>query len=154
MSIRRVKEDKKRYLELLLQADPDEAMLDRYLGPGELYVMEESGRTLAVAVLLDKGAGDCELMNLSVAPEFQGRGLGGVMIRHIFDVAQERFHTLWVGTADASDRALRVYQREGFVFDHRIRNFFTDHYPHPVIEDNGVQCVDMVCLKKDLTEHR
>ena len=136
----------------MLQADPDEAMLERYLDPGELYVMQEEGKALAVAVLLPQKEGQCELMNLSVAPEHQGKGLGGAMIRHLFQEAQGRFHTLWVGTADASDRAMRVYQREGFVLHHRVKNFFTDHYPEPIIEDNGVQCVDMVYLKKDLTQ--
>ncbi len=148
--IRKIQQDKKRYLDLLLDADPDESMIDRYLEQGEMYVLFDGEQALAEAVLLDRGGGVCELMNLAVRPGFQSRGLGGQMIRHLFDQARPRFHTMLVGTADASDRALRVYQREGFILDHRIPGFFTDHYPHPIIEDNGVQCVDMIVLKKPL----
>ncbi len=148
--IQKIERNKKQYLDLLLQADPDETMIDRYLEKGEMYVLFEEGEALAEAVLLDRGGGVCELMNLAVRPDFQGRGLGGRMIRHLFDQARSRFHTMLVGTADASGQALHVYQREGFTVDHRIPRFFLEHYAQPVIEDNGVQCVDMVVLKKAL----
>lgn len=34
------------------------------------------------------------------------------------------------------------YERYGFVQDHVVKNFFTDNYPEPII-DNGKPCVDM-----------
>ena len=43
MRIRDVKEDKKRFLPLLLLADEQEDMIDRYLERGTLYVLEEGG---------------------------------------------------------------------------------------------------------------
>ena len=150
--IQKIDTDKKQYLDLLLHADPDETMIDRYLERGEMYVLFEKDQALAEAVLLDRGGGVCELMNLAVRPGFQGQGWGGQLIRHLFDEARSRFHTMLVGTADSSDRALRVYQREGFTFDHRIPGFFTDHYAHPILEDNGIPCVDMIVLQKKLRE--
>lgn len=39
--MRLIKENKKRFLPLLLLADPEEAMIDRYLEDGELWVWEE-----------------------------------------------------------------------------------------------------------------
>ena len=150
--IQKIDTDKKRYLDLLLEADPDEAMIDRYLEAGEMYVLFEKGQPLAEAVLLDRGRGVCELMNLAVRPGFQGQGWGGLLIRHLFHEARSRFHTMLVGTADASDRALRVYQREGFTIDHRIPGFFTENYPHPNIEENGIPCVDMIVMKMKLRE--
>ena len=39
MRISKIDADKKRYLELLLLADEQESMLDRYLERGDLFVM-------------------------------------------------------------------------------------------------------------------
>ena len=37
------------------------------------------------------------------------------------------------------------YEHCGFTVSHRIKNFFTDNYDHPMYED-GVQLVDMIYL--------
>ncbi|MEG1931452.1 MAG: hypothetical protein RR131_10000 [Anaerovorax sp.] len=41
------------------------------------------------------------------------------------------------------------YQSCGFVPSHRIKNFFIDHYHHPIFED-GKQLVCRIYLSKDL----
>ena len=41
MKIEKITSDKKRFLELLLLADEQESMIDRYLERGELFVMYE-----------------------------------------------------------------------------------------------------------------
>ena len=43
MKIRKVETDKKEYLPLLLLADEQEDMIDRYLERGDLYVLEDDG---------------------------------------------------------------------------------------------------------------
>ena len=43
MKIRKVENDKKRYLDLLLLADEQENMIDRYLERGTMYVLEDDG---------------------------------------------------------------------------------------------------------------
>ena len=43
MHIRLVKSDKKRFLYLLLLADEQESMIDRYIERGDLFIMEERG---------------------------------------------------------------------------------------------------------------
>ncbi len=40
-------------------------------------------------------------------------------------------------------------EKRGFVFSHRVPNFFRDHYDHPIVED-GVRLADMVYLKRNL----
>ena len=44
MHIRLVKSDKKRFLDLLLLADEQESMIDRYIERGDLFVMEEKAK--------------------------------------------------------------------------------------------------------------
>lgn len=43
MVVREVKENKKQYLDLLLLADEQEDMIDRYLEKGTMYVLEDEG---------------------------------------------------------------------------------------------------------------
>ena len=74
MVIKKVEKDKKRYLDLLLLADEQEDMIDRYLERGIMYVLEDDG-VKAECVVTDEGDGILELKNIAVAPDFQGRGL-------------------------------------------------------------------------------
>ena len=43
MEIREVKENKKQYFSLLLLADEQEDMVDRYLDKGTMYVLDDCG---------------------------------------------------------------------------------------------------------------
>ena len=43
MEIRKIEEDKKKYLSLLLLADEQEEMIDRYLERGDMYVLDDDG---------------------------------------------------------------------------------------------------------------
>ena len=56
IEIRQVTENKKAYLELLLLADEQESMIDRYLDRGTMYVLEDDG-VKAECVVTDEGNG-------------------------------------------------------------------------------------------------
>ncbi len=43
MQIREITENKKQYLPLLLLADEQEDMIDRYLEKGTMYILEDNG---------------------------------------------------------------------------------------------------------------
>ena len=43
MKIREIKENKKQFLSLLLLADEQENMIDRYLERGTMYVLKDNG---------------------------------------------------------------------------------------------------------------
>lgn len=63
MEIRKVEKDKKQHLELLLLADEQEDMIDRYLERGTMYVLEDDG-IRAECVVTDEGDGVLELKTL------------------------------------------------------------------------------------------
>ena len=44
MQLQIIEQEKKRFLPLLLLADPEEAMIDRYLEEGTLFVLSEEQR--------------------------------------------------------------------------------------------------------------
>ena len=79
MEIRAVETDKKRYLDLLLLADEQEDMIDRYLERGTMYVLEDDGAK-AECVVTDEGDGILEVKNIAVEPAFQGKGYGKAMM--------------------------------------------------------------------------
>ncbi len=149
LCIREVIQDKKRYLNLLLLADEQESMIDRYLEPGELFVLETAvGRVIGAAVVLRVEDGVCELKALAVDPACQRRGYGRRMVEFLCTRYRRDYSVMLVGTGD-SPLTLPFYQACGFEISHRVPHFFTDHYDHPIIEA-GRQLIDMVYLKKRL----
>ena len=142
-----VREDKKKYLELLLLADEQESMIDHYLEKGTMYVLCDKG-IKAVCVVTDEGGGILEIKNLAVDPDCQKRGYGKRMINFISSHYKDKFEILQVGTGD-SPLTIPFYEKCGFRRSHSIENFFTDNYDHPIFEC-GVQLVDMTYLRKEL----
>ena len=147
MTITEVKENKKQYLSLLLLADEQEDMIDRYLDEGTMYVLEDSG-VKAECVVTDEGNGILEIKNIATVSECQGKGYGKALIDYISATYKNRYRVLQVGTGD-SPLTIPFYEKCGFVRSHSIPNFFTDNYNHPIFEC-GVRLVDMVYLRKSL----
>ena len=148
MQIRLVSTSKKRFLPLLLLADEQESMIDRYLERGEMFVARDDGQVVAECVVTDEADRIGEIKNLAVPLQYQRKGYGRQTLEFLEAYYRGRYRTLLVGTGDVP-RTLRFYERCGYVRSHLIPGFFTDHYDHPIIED-GRQLVDMVYLKKSL----
>lgn len=170
-TMRRILHGKKEFLPLLLLADPSEAMVDRYLDVGEMHVLmvptvanedgcgaEEaahprSGRNGSVeaqvvceAVVNEISPEGCELKNLATLPEMQGRGYASDLVRRLFRIYADRYRYMQVGTADSG---VAFYERLGFRRSHVVKEFFTQNYPEPILE-NGQPCVDMIYLRVEL----
>jgi len=147
MNIIEVTENKKQYLDLLLLADEQEDMIDRYLDRGRMYVLEDDG-VKAECVVTDEGGSVLEIKNIATAPEHQGKGYGKSLIDFIAEKYRGQYTVLQVGTGD-SPLTVPFYEKCGFIRSHSIPNFFTDNYDHPIFEA-GVQLVDMVYLQRML----
>ena len=115
--------NKKEFLELLLLADEQESMIDLYL----------------------EGNGVYEIKNIATYPHYQRKGYGKRLIEFLLEHYKDRYHTLLVGTAEDTYTE-DFYKQCGFTYSHRIPNFFTDNYDHPMYED-GKLLKDMVYLK-------
>ena len=83
MEIREVRENKKKYLHLLLLADEQEDMIDRYLERGTMYILLDDGSVKSECVVTDEGNGILELKNMATEPAFQGKGYGRKLIQFI-----------------------------------------------------------------------
>ena len=147
MNIKEIKSHKKQYLSLLLLADEQEDMIDRYLDRGTMYVLEDGG-VKAECVVTDEGDGILEIKNIATDPDWQGMGYGKALMEYIAEQYSGAYSVLQVGTGD-SPLTIPFYEKCGFARSHIIPNFFTDNYDHPIIED-GVQLVDMVYLRRKI----
>ena len=147
MIIREVNENKKQFISLLLLADEQENMIDRYIEKGTMYVLEDDN-VKAECVVTDEGNGILEIKNIAVDPENQGMGYGKTLIDFIASQYADEYSILQVGTGD-SPLTIPFYEKCGFVRFHKIPNFFTDNYDHPIYE-GGVQLIDMVYLQRHI----
>lgn len=129
---------------MLLLADEQEDMIDKYLEHGEMFVLDDDG-IKAECVITKETDGIYELKNIAVLPEYQKNGYGKHLIEFIISHYTD-CNILFVGTGDCPS-ALSFYHHCGFTESHRVKNFFTDNYNHPIFED-AIQLVDMVYLKK------
>ena len=100
MNIREIHENKKQFLSLLLLADEQENMIDRYLERGTMYVLEDGG-VKAECVVTDEGGGILELKNLAVEPEAQRKGYGKALIDFLVCQYRGIYDFLQVGTGDS-----------------------------------------------------
>lgn len=147
MKIREVNDNEKQFISLLLLADEQENMVERYLENGTMYVLEDND-VRAECVVTDEGNGILEIKNIAVVPEYQGKGYGKILLDFLVRKYTGLYSVLQVGTGD-SPLTIPFYEKCGFVRSHIVPRFFTDNYDHPIYEGD-IQLVDMVYLQKHL----
>ncbi len=147
MEIKEIKKDKKQFLSLLLLADEQESMIDRYIDRGTMYVLDDCG-IKCECVVTDEGHGVLEIKNIATEPDHQGKGYGKALIDFVAEKYKGAYSLLQVGTGE-SPVTLSFYEKCGFVRSHSVKNFFIDHYDHPIYEC-GVQLIDMIYLQREL----
>lgn len=74
MEIKKVISDKKEFLELLLLADEQESMIDRYLERGDMFVLYDNGLK-ACCVVTREGEGIYEIKNIATISFSSGRDM-------------------------------------------------------------------------------
>ena len=148
MEFRTIFDNKRAYLPLLLLGDEQEDMIGRYLDRGTLYALYDGGALRAVCVVTEEGGGDFEIKNLAVAPESQRQGYGRAMVEEVARRCRGRGRRLLAGTGD-SPLTVPFYEACGFRESHRVRDFFTENYDHPIYEA-GRRLTDMVIFVRDL----
>lgn len=149
MKIEKIIDNKKQFLDLLLLADEQENMIDKYLTEGDLFALYE-GDLKSVCVVIPINSNTCELKNIATYAHYQGKGYGSALIKYISDFYKNDYKSMLVGTGE-TPAILSFYESCGFKKSHRLKNFFTDNYDHPIFEGD-IQLVDMIYLKKELSE--
>ena len=109
MRIIEVKEDKKQYLDLLLLADEQENMIDRYLDKGKMYVLDDNG-IKCECIVTDEGNDVLEIKNIATVPDYQGKGIG----KHLVKMTTEHYKDYLRIVLVAYDKELEFYKHCGF----------------------------------------
>lgn len=143
MKIIKAASNKKEYMDLLLLADEQENMINKYLEKGDMFLLIDEG-VKAQCIVTNEGSGVYELKNIATIPRFQNKGYGKMLINYILNYYKD-CNVMYVGTGD-STLTIPFYKKCGFKESHRVKNFFVDNYDHPIFE-NGKQLIDMVYLK-------
>lgn len=139
--------DKKRYIELLLLGDEQESMIDLYLERGTMFALYD-GALKSICVVTQEDEQIYELKNIATYKSAQGKGYGSALVRYILERYKRFGGKMRVGTGE-DPRTISFYEQCGFQRVYLVKNFFTDHYDHPIVE-NGRQLVDMIYLEKPL----
>lgn len=137
--------DKRAHMALLLLADEQESMIDRYLDAGRMFALRDRDGVQCVAVVVALDDHTCELKNIAAEPLSQRRGYGRAMVAYLLDLYLPKYDTMFVGTGEVPS-ILRFYERCGFRISHRVEGFFTDNYDAPMVEE-GILLRDMVYLR-------
>lgn len=132
-------------LDLLLRADPSADNIRRYLDRSTCCVATAGEETVGAYVIQSMGDGVYELMNITVAPAYQRKGIGTKLLEHAVNMSRELgAQRLELGTGTFGYQ-LAFYQRAGFRVISVERDHFLTHYDEPIYE-NGIQHKDRLLL--------
>jgi ribosomal protein S18 acetylase RimI-like enzyme len=129
---------------LLLQAEPSlralrwsfENMSDA------VYRLDVDGQLCGAATMRWRGE-PCELVELAIAPQRQGQGLGKMLVAWLLEEARRRKkQQVIVGTSTTSTGNILFYQKCGFRAESIRRDYFW-YYDEPLTE-NGLPVRDMI----------
>ncbi|WP_339262161.1 GNAT family N-acetyltransferase [Solibacillus sp. FSL W7-1472] len=150
MEIKRLEKQENVPLELLLLADPSKIIVEDYVAKGECFIAENEEQTIGVYVLLPTRPQTVEIVNVAVAEDHQGKGIGKLLVSHAIRIAKTQgYKTIEIGTGNSSIGQLELYQKCGFRIVSVDHNYFIKHYSEEIYE-NGIQCIDMIRLSQDL----
>lgn len=136
-------------LALLLEADPSEINVKKYLENSICYVAELSGKVVGVCVLNSLKDKKIELYNIAVDPGLQAKGIGTTLLNHVIEMSKQLgVKRIELGTGTFGYQ-LAFYQRAGFRVDSIEKDFFILHYEEPIFE-HGIQHKDRLRLFLDL----
>lgn len=80
----------------------------------DLYIADMNGKVAGMLALV---RAEAKLDQLFLHPDFQGQGIGQALLDY---AKQELPKGMWLSTAIRNTRAIRFYERAGFVFDHIV----------------------------------
>jgi ribosomal protein S18 acetylase RimI-like enzyme len=149
--IRRIvsREEQECYLPLLLIANPSKELLHRDLARGDLHTLEDGGQVISCAIVAPLNKSTCELLILTTRTGYERTRYAKVLLHYLFAIYRDSYHSMVVGTADFDNKALALYESQGFRRIKVIGKQFIDNYPQEVFDEDRL-CPDLVVLERVL----
>jgi ribosomal-protein-alanine N-acetyltransferase len=106
------------------------------------WVMELEGELVGYGIL-SAAAGEAHILNIAIAPDWQGRGLGRIFIRFLLETARHHgAETAFLEVRPSNQVAVRLYDSLGF----NSVGVRRDYYP----SDNGRE--DALIMARSLVD--
>ena len=132
--------NKEQYINLLLEADPEKDIVDKYLQDSEMYGLFEDDEILAEVVITKVYKDICELKNIATMEKARGKGYGKQLIQEVTKLYKNKYKKMIVGTTQNN---IPFYVKCGFDKYYKTEyNFFVDNYNEEVW-DGDLHCIDM-----------
>lgn len=113
-----------------------------------VYRLDVDGQLAGAATMRWSGE-PCEIVELAIAEERHGQGLGQQFVTWLFEEARRRGKkTMIVGTSSTSANNIIFYQKCGFRID-SVRHDYFWYYDQPQYE-NGLPVRDMIVFRHEL----
>ena len=133
-------------MNLLLEADPDENVVNKYINKSDMYIGIEDNKVVCVIVITEVDNDGCELKNIATLKEYRGRGYAKKLLEYVFKEYSMKYKRMIVGT---SENMIPFYVLNGFTnYHHTVKNFFIDNY-NEEIWDGDLHCIDMYYYSKE-----
>ena len=78
------------------------------------WVCEDEAENIIGYAVLSIGAGEAHVINISIAPEVQGQGLGYKMMTHLIKIATKKAETMFLEVRPSNQGAIHLYNKLGF----------------------------------------
>ena len=140
-------ENKDDYIDLLLEADPSKASIDKYLSNSDVYGLLVDENIVSLAVMLPISKNTIELKNLVTKKEYRGNGYSEKLLKSLCGNYKQKYNKMLVGT---SENNIPFLVKLGFdKYEKTIKNYFIDMADEEII-DGDLHCIDMYYYSKDL----
>lgn len=136
---------------LLLLADPSMEQVNQYVQSGKCYVARQGIVIIGVLVMDKIDTQTVEIKNIAIDTSYQGKGFAKQLLQFAKQSSKtEGFQKITIGTGNSSINQLALYQKQGFEIVRIEKDFFTNHYTEPIIE-NGILCKHMIILEQQIS---
>jgi ribosomal protein S18 acetylase RimI-like enzyme len=126
-------------MHLLLLADENQQLIDRYLPHSQIYLFTNDDQIQGICLLQITGDSG-EIVNIAVEPAYQSQGIGKALLNHVKGIAhQQGLQRLVIKTGNSGIGQIALYQQQGFDLVAVNYNYFLKNYPTPIWE-NRIQC--------------
>ncbi len=86
--------------------------------------LAEHKEILVGYVVVTHGGGDAELLNISVAPTYQRKGIGQSLLSHAVNCVREKADMLFLEVRRSNRKAIALYEREDFFEVGQRKNYY------------------------------
>lgn len=92
--------DKEKYMDLILKADPDKDIVEKYIKKSDMYGLFKDDKIISEIIITKVDNDICELKNIATIDEERGNGFGKKLIKYVIQLYKDKYKKMIVGTTE------------------------------------------------------